>query len=269
MSMFLIFDMEKKIPFVVVAAGYSNYDREYPAHVEKFGENNVVNTTTKGRFSVQEHIDELHDLLPQDKEYLLIGHSMGIPTIIELMNKIHLKNCRGAVFVAGSRIQETHWFFEFLFRLPVPLIYVTASLLTLLFPINLLVYKFNFHKAFQASFDGIWRLIVSGAGNMKKEYWDCLKKIGQDVHGVLEENKDIPILFLRLAKDKLVNDEDVKYTKTFFKNIKEIILPYDSIHLTHDYDFLVMDVIGEQLDYFGYDKITTSLGKGVKKSKKK
>ena len=269
MSVFLIIDMEKNSPFVVVAAGYSNYDREYPAHTEKFGKDNVVNTTTKGRFSVQEHIDELHELLPKEREYLLIGHSMGIPTTIELMNKIPLKNCRGAVFVAGSRTQESHWFFEFLFRLPVPLIYVMGSILTLMFPINLIIYKFNFHKTFQASFDGIWRLIVSGAGNMKREYWDCLKKIGRDVHGVLEENKEIPILFLRLKKDKLVNDEDVEYTKTFFKNIKEIILPYDSIHLTHDYDFLVLDVIGEQLDFFGYDKITTSMGKGVKKSKKK
>ena len=173
------------------------------------------------------------------------------------------------VFVGGSRIQESHWFFEYLFRLPVPLIYINGALLTLGFPISLIVNKFNFHKAFQASFDGIWRLIVSGAGNMKKEYWDCLKKIGRDVHGVLEGNKDIPILFVRLEKDLLVNDEDVKYTKTFFNNIKESILPYDSIHLTHDFDYIIADVIGENLDFFGYDKITTSLGKGLKKSKRK
>ncbi|MCG3217257.1 MAG: alpha/beta hydrolase [Candidatus Heimdallarchaeota archaeon] len=261
--------MDKDIPFIVVAAGYSNYDREYPAHAEKFGENNVVWTTTKGRFTVQEHIDELHELLPKDKEYLIIGHSMGIPTTIELMNKIPLENCKGAVFVAGSRTQKSHWFFEFLFRLPVPLIYVMGAMLTLMFPINLIVYKFNIHKAFQASFDGIWRLVVSGAGNMKKEYWECVKKIGRDVHNVLEENRDIPILFLRLAKDKLVLDEDVKYTKTFFTNIKEKILPFDSIHLTHDYDYLVLDIIGEEIDFFGYKKITTSLGKGIKKSKKK
>ena len=261
--------MDDNKPFIVVAAGYSNYEREYPAYIEKFGAGNVIWTTTKDQFSVQEHIDELHEILPKDRNFIFVGHSMGASTIIELMNQEPIERCKGAIFIGGSRIQESHWFFEYLFRLPVPLIYLNGCLLALGFPISLLINKFNFHKAFQASFDGIWRLIVSRAGRMKKEYWDCLKKIGRDVHEVKEENRNIPVLFIRLEKDLLVDIEDVKYTKSFFNNVRERILPYDSIHLTHDFDYPVSDIIGDELDFFGFEKILTKLNKGIKKSKKK
>ena len=105
--------MDEKKPFIVIAAGYSNYDREYPAYIEKFGLDNLVWTTTKDRYSVQEHIDELKEILPKDRDFIFIGHSMGASTIIELMHQEPVKRCKGAIFVGGSRIQKSHWFFEF------------------------------------------------------------------------------------------------------------------------------------------------------------
>ena len=96
-----------------------------------------------------------------------------------------------------------------------------------------------------------------------------MKKIGRNVHHVKEENKDIPVLFVRLKEDLLVDVEDVEYTKSFFNNVRERLLPYDSIHLTHDFDYPVADLIGDELDFFGFDKILTKSNKGIKKSKKK
>lgn len=133
--------------------------------------------------------------------------------------------------------------------------------MVLLFPLNLVINKFNLHKSIQASFEGIVRLVENGEREMKKEYNGCLRKIGKEVHGILDENKDIPALFIRLKKDLMVNQEDLKYTKTFFPKMREIIIPSDSIHLTHDFDYAVADILGEELDFFGYKKITTKIAK--------
>jgi len=251
--------MTKEIPFLMVAAGYSNYTREYPAYIEKFGQENVQWTTNAGRYSIEDHIDELKSKLPIDRPYIITGHSMGGSIIIELMNKEPLVNCRGVSIVGSSRIQPSHWFLNFLFYLPVPIIYLFFGLMALSFPITLIVTRFNFHKAVQASFDGIARLIENGARKMKKEYNGCLRKIGKNVHGILEENKNIPTLFIHLKKDMLVDDEDLEYTKAFFNVRKERIIPADTIHLTHDFDNLVADILGEELDFFGYEKMETKI----------
>ena len=245
-------------PFVVVAAGFGNYTREYPAYVEKFGRENVVWTSNYKRYTVEDHLEELESKIPKDKPYILVGHSLGGSIIIELMSRKPLNNCQGVSLNGASRMVLSHWFINFLFYLPVPIIYSFFALMVILFPLNFVLTGFNLHKAKQASFEGIIRLIENGAREIKKEYNFCLRKIGREVTDIHKENLDIPTLFIHLEKEMMVDEEDLKLTKEMYKNKRVKIIKSDTMHLTHDFDYVVADLIGEELDFFSYGKIPKS-----------
>ena len=182
---------------------------------------------------------------------MIVGYSMGGCNLIELLSRKALPNCNGIVLVGAARILTPHWFLNFLFKLPVPLIYFFAGLIALLFPFNLIVSGFNLKKAIPASFEGLERLIENGAGKMKKEYNQCVRKVGRNVENILEENKDIPLLIIRIQKDMMVDEEDLATVKSFFNKWDEEILPEHIIHLTHKYDRLYIELIDERKDFFG------------------
>ena len=244
--------MIEQEPFVVVAAGFSNYTREYPAYSKKFGKDNVIWTTNAKRYTIEDHLDELESKLPTDKPFLLVGHSMGGSIIIELLSRKPVKNCKGVTLIGAARTCPSHWFLNFLFYLPVPIIYSFFILLVILFPLNFILTGFNLHKAKQASFEGITRLVENGAREIKKEYNYCLRKIGRTVENIHEENRDIPTLFIHLEKEMMVDEEDLSKTKLMFSNKREHVIVTDTIHLTHDFDYTVADILGENLDFFGY-----------------
>ncbi|MHA1399841.1 MAG: alpha/beta fold hydrolase [Candidatus Heimdallarchaeaceae archaeon] len=249
--------MDKKQPFITVAAGFSNYSREYPAYIEKFGDENVEWACYAKKYTIEEHIEEIKSHIPNGRPYILTGHSLGGSLLIEMMAREKLdENCKGVVLIGASRRLYPHPTLNFIFRLPVPLIYAFSIFLMFIYPIFILVYKFNMHKATQASFEGIVRLVENGARDMKKEFNYCLRPIGQDVTDILEENKDIPVLFIRLKKDMMVKEEDLELTKSFFNNWKERIIPSDSIHLTHDFDYIVADILNEEMPFFGFEPVS-------------
>ena len=74
--------------------------------------------------------------------------------------------------------------------------------------------------------------------------------MGRNITGILKENSTIPTLFIRLNEDLMVDEEDVEFTKTFFKKTKEIILPDDIIHLTHALDSEFIDIFMAQTEFF-------------------
>ena len=239
-------------PFIVLVSGFGNYKRKYPAYDEKLGKEGYAYTTYYKRFTIQEHLDEIHSIIPQDKEYLMIGYSLGASLIVEYLNKYPAENCKGVTLIGGSRIQGSHWFLNFVFKTPVPVILFFSFIMALCFPVVLIASKFNFKKAIPASFEGLYRLIENGPWDMKKAYNTCLRKVGKDVNGVLEQNKKIPVLIIKLVKDMMVNEEDLEYTKSFFNKVKERILPSDIIHLTHKDDKLFLEIVEEETEFFGY-----------------
>ncbi|MCK5141473.1 MAG: alpha/beta hydrolase, partial [Candidatus Heimdallarchaeota archaeon] len=194
----------------------------------------------------------------KDKPYILVGHSMGGSIIIELMSRKPLDNCQGVSLNGASRLTLSHWFLNFLFYLPVPIIYSFFALMVVLFPLNFVLTGFNLHKAKQASFEGITRLIENGAREIKKEYNFCLRKIGKDVTSIHKNNINIPTLFIHLKKEMMVDEEDLKFTKSLYNKKRVKIIKSDTMHLTHDFDYVVADLIGEELDFFGYEKISKS-----------
>lgn len=244
--------MEETRPFVVLASGFGNYKRKYPAYDEKLGKDGYAYTTYYKRFTIQEHLDEIHSIIPKNKEYLMIGYSLGVSLIVEYLNKNPAEDCKGIILIGGSRIQGSHWFLNFIFKTPVPIILFFSIIMALCFPIVLIINKFNFKKAIPASFEGLVRLIENGPWDMKKAYNTCLRQVGRDIKGVLEQNKDIPVLIIRLVKDMMVDEDDLKYTKSFFNNVKERILPSDIIHLTHKDDKLFLEIVDEEKELFGY-----------------
>ncbi|MHA1416906.1 MAG: alpha/beta fold hydrolase [Candidatus Heimdallarchaeaceae archaeon] len=245
---------EKSVPFFTVAAGFSNYTREYPAYVEKFGKENVEWACYADKYTIEEHIEEIKTHFPNGRPFILIGHSLGGSLIIEMLAKEKMPSeCEGVVLVGASRRLYPHPALNFAFRLPVPLVYAFSAFLMLIFPIFLVAYKFNLHKAFHASFEGFWRLVENGAKRMKKEFNYCLRDIGKNVSDILEENKHIPVLFIRLKKDIMIREEDVEETKSFFHKHKERIIPIDTIHLNHEFDSVVADIINEELPFFGFE----------------
>ena len=245
-------------PFVVVAAGFGNYTREYPAYAKKFGKENVIWTSNYKRYTVEDHLEELESKIPKDKPYILVGHSLGGSIIIELMSRKPLNNCQGVSLNGASRRVLSHWFLNFLFYLPVPIIYSFFVLMVILFPLNFVLTGFNLHKAKQASFEGIIRITENGTREIKKEYNYCLRKIGREVTKIHKDNLSIPTLFIHLEKEMMVDEEDLEFTKSLYKNKKVKIIKSDTMHLTHDFDYVVADLIGEELDFFGYEKISKS-----------
>ncbi|MHA1667777.1 MAG: hypothetical protein ACTSX6_08845 [Candidatus Heimdallarchaeaceae archaeon] len=244
--------MQERKPFVVLVAGFSNYKRRYPAYEKKFGKENFSWTTNAKRYTVDEHLDELESIIPRNRKYILVGYSMGASLIIELLSRKKMENCNGVVLIGGARIQPSHWFLNLLFKLPVPVIYMFSIIMALSFPIVLVFSKFNFHKAIPASFEGLYRLIENGAREMKKEYNECIRKVGRNVSDILEENKQIPLLIIRLTKDMMVNDEDLELVKSFFLKKKEKVMPADIIHLTHALDEQFAEIITNELDFFNF-----------------
>ena len=244
--------MSTKEPFVILAPGFSNYYREYPAYEERYGKENFAHTTNYKRFTIEEHLDEIESVIPKNRDYILIGYSLGGCNLIELLSRKKLQNCKGVILVGAARILTPHPFLNFLFRLPVPLIYFFATILALFFPINFIISGFNLKKAIPASFEGLVRLIENGAGKMKKEYNYCVRKVGRNVEDILESNKEIPLLVIRLQKDMMIDEEDLNVVKSFFKKSKEKFLPKNIIHLTHKFDSLYIKIIDEHRDFFGY-----------------
>ena len=242
--------MEDQKHFIVLVAGFSNYHWNYPVYEEKFGIENFAHTTNAKRYTVDEHLEEIESILPENRPYLLVGYSMGVSLIIELMNRKVLSNCKGATLIGGSRYQPTHWFLNFVFSLPAPFIYFFAFLILLSYPIALMINKFSIKNTNHTCVEGLMRLIENKASEMRKEYNQCIRKVGINVKGVLEENKDIPIYIIRLQKDLMVDEKDLEYTKTFFTEVKEKILPANIIHLTHAQDNEFVKMIEEEYEFF-------------------
>ncbi|MHA2357930.1 MAG: hypothetical protein ACXABK_04095 [Candidatus Heimdallarchaeaceae archaeon] len=245
--------MAESEPFIVMVAGFSNYNWNYPAYEKKFGKKNFAHTTNAGRYTVDEHLDEIRSIIPKKRPYLLVGYSMGVSLIIELLNRDKLTNCKGVTLIGGSRYQPTHWFLNFVFSLPVPLIYFFGFLLLLAFPFTYVFTGFNYEKARHSCIEGFTSLIEHKAGEMKKEYNHCIRKVGKEVHGILDENKSIPALFIRLKKDLMVDEADIKYSMTFFEKSKEIIMADDIIHLTHRLDSEFIDLFLKEYAFFVTD----------------
>jgi pimeloyl-ACP methyl ester carboxylesterase len=243
--------MSEQEPFMVLAPGFSNYYRKYPAYVERYGEENFAHTTNYKRYSIEDHLEEIESVIPENRSFMMIGYSMGGCNLIELLSRKALPNCKGVILVGAARILTPHKFLDFLFRLPVPLIYFLAGLIALLFPFNLIITGFNLKKAIPASFEGLVRLVENGAGKMKKEYNQCVRLVGKEVDDILEENKNIPLLIIRLHKDMMVDEEDLATLKTFFNKWDEEILPKHIIHLTHKFDSLYIEIIDGRKDFFG------------------
>ena len=242
--------MTQEEPFIVLVAGYSNYTKQYPSYEKRFGKENYAYTTNVNRYTVDEHLDEIRSIIPKNREYMLIGYSMGASLIIELLNREIIENCKGVTLIGGSRYQPTHWFLNFVFSLPVPFIYFFASILLFAYPFVLIFTGFNFEKARHSCFEGFQSLLEYKAKEMKKEYNQCIRTVGLDINGIMEENKDIPTLIIRLKEDLMVDEEDLEYTRTFFNKTKEIIMPADIIHLTHAMDAEFVDIFMSEREFF-------------------
>ncbi len=245
-------ELEQFCPDIIVAAGFSNYYRKYPKYKETFGEDKATWTCYLDTVTIEEHLEEIKSKIPKDRPYLLSGHSMGGALLIELMKREKLENCKGIILVGASQRIYPHWFLNFTFYTPVFVIYAFAITLVLSYPLILLITGFNTHKAKQAAFEGLERLLENGARRMKAEYNQCLRKVGKNTNPIVEENKAIPVLFIRLKKDMMVKEEDVSRTKKLFEVYKERIIPTDSVHLTHDFDDDVAKMIKEEYPFFGY-----------------
>ena len=70
--------------------------------------------------------------------------------------------------------------------------------------------------------------------------------------GVTEvKNSELPLLLVRLEKDTLVDEEDLKFTKAMFKNVREEIIETDSLHLTEKFDYITVERIANQAEFLG------------------
>ena len=85
---------------------------------------------------------------------------------------------------------------------------------------------------------------------MKKEYNQCIRKVGRNLDDILPENKNIPLLIIRLEKDMMVKEEYYQTVLNWFNKTKIRILPPDIIHLTHRLDDLFISIMEEEKELF-------------------
>ncbi|GAI56023.1 unnamed protein product, partial [marine sediment metagenome] len=65
------------------------------------------------------------------------------------------------------------------------------------------------------------------------------------------KNPNLPLLLDRLEKDTLVDEEDLKFTKSMFKNVREEIIETDSLHLTEKFDHITVEKITYEAEFIG------------------
>ena len=65
---------------------------------------------------------------------------------------------------------------------------------------------------------------------------------------------DIPMLYVGLTKDVLVDEEDLDITMALFNNSRKQLIEVNQIHLTEKFDSIIVEKIAEEAVFLGLTK---------------
>ncbi|NHJ49318.1 MAG: hypothetical protein FK733_16130 [Asgard group archaeon] len=234
---------------LLFATGLGGFTREYPHYNRKFGEENVTiikwdETCT----DVDSHLQKIKDNIPQDQPFVLSGLSLGGALAIELLSRETIPNLQGVILIGSSRKIKQDGGLRFIMKFPWFFLWIFAFFLLLCFPITIFIWR---KKTFDTYKELFRFLRVDGAKKIHKQYNLTLKKLGA-ADKVLQP--EIPILYVGLPKDVLVDEKDLEFTLKLFKNAKKQLLELNSIHMNEKYDSLIVEKIAEEAEFIGLVK---------------
>lgn len=231
---------------IIVATGLGGAGRFYPDYEVKYGkENCTIVCWDKSCTNLDTHITKLKANIPKEKSFVEVGHSMGGSIWLELISRENIHNMRGLVLVGAARTLRTNQGLKFMMKHHWTRIWFIVIFLTLLAPIMWMIWRSKTYDTFRE----MWRFTTKdGAKKIHTQYNQTLKKLG----GVSKvKNPELPLLLVRLEKDTLVDEEDLKFTKAMFKNVREEIIETDSLHLTEKFDYITVERIANQAKFIG------------------
>jgi len=239
-------DVDAKI---LVATGLGGAGREYPDYYAKFGKENVDILCWEGDISdLDSHIETLRKRIPKDDPFIGVGHSMGGSIWLELLARENPPNMRGLVLVGCARKLRVSGGMEFMMGGHWIRILLIAIFLTLIAPIMVFVWRKKTYDTYRE----LWRFITKdGAPKIHRQYNLTLARLG----GVEKlVNPDLPLVFVRLNEDTLVDYEDLEITKALFNNVHEQIIETNSLHLTEKFDPITVERIALESKFLGLTK---------------
>ncbi|MEA2070790.1 MAG: hypothetical protein U9O98_05810 [Asgard group archaeon] len=172
---------------------------------------------------------------------------MGGMLIIELLSRKSFENLKGIILVGASRKLKTEQGLNILMKLPWFCLWPLAIMFFFFIPITFFIWWGKTWETYQEMYSF---LIKDGAKKIHRQYNQTLKKLG-DVNSL--KNPDIPLVVIRLPKDTLVDEKDLKVTEKMFQNYREKIIPSDSIHLDEKFDPITVKLIAEEKDFLQMD----------------
>ena len=228
-------------------------EREYPDYFQKFGKNNVeIIKWDETCTDIDSHLVKLKKHLPNDEPFVLCGHSMGGGLIIELMKREKILGLQGVVLIGASKKIKQDSGLKFIMRFPWIFLWIFAILMVLALPITVFIWRSKTIDTYLELFRFLRR---DGAKKIHRQYNLTLKKLG-NVDSILQP--EIPLLFVGLPEDTLVDKQDLKITKALFHKSREnLILGTNSIHLIEKYDPIIVEKIAEEAEFIGLVKIVT------------
>lgn len=234
---------------ILIATGLGGVGREYPDYYAKFGEENVdVLIWEEDISDLDSHIAALKERIPKDEPFIGVGHSMGGSVWIELLAKESPPNMQGLVLVGCARKLRVNQGIKFMMGGHWIRIWLIVIFMTLMAPIMIFVWR---KKTFD-TYHELWRFpIRDGAPKIHRQYNLTLEKLG----GVTKLiNPDMPVVFIRLEKDTLVDEQDLDETKALFTNVHEQIIETNSLHLTEKFDPITVERIALESKFLGLTK---------------
>ncbi|HUU78021.1 MAG TPA: alpha/beta hydrolase [candidate division Zixibacteria bacterium] len=231
---------------VLISTGFGGLGREYPDYEAKFGNENVtVIRWDKTCTDIDSHIAKMKETFPQNDPFVLCGHSLGGSLAIELLSREKITNLQGLVLIGSSRKIKKEQCLEFIMWFPWFCLWPFAILIALAFPITVLIWR---EKTFDTYYELFKFLGRDGARKIHKQYNLTLKKLGSAESIV---DNELPVLYVGLIKDSLVDDKDLEFTLNMFKNNRKQIINSNSIHLIEKYDPITVEKIAIEAEFIG------------------
>ena len=231
---------------IFISTGFGGIGREYPDYEAKFGKENVtVIRWDKSCTDIDSHLAKIKETIPKDEPFVLCGHSLGGSLAIELLSREKVPFLQSLVLIGSSRRIKKEQGLEFIMKFPWFFLWPFAVLMALAFPITIFIWR---EKTFDTYYELFKFLGRDGARKIHKQYNLTLKKLGS-AESIADPT--LPVLYVGLPKDSLIDDEDLEYTLNMFKKSKKSIINANSIHLIEKYDPITVEKIAEEAGFIG------------------
>lgn len=239
----------KCVSKVLIATGFGGLSREYPDYYAKFGQKNVeVIRLDRSCTDVDSHLKKMRETFPKEKPFIICGHSLGGMLTIELLSREKIPNLKGVVLIGSSRKVKEKSGLKFMMKFPWFFLWFFLILLIIAFPITVIAWRKKTYDTYYELFKFLRR---DGAKKIHKQYNMTLKKLGTAMKVLQPE---IPFLYVGLEKDTLVDDNDLEFTKSMFKNVRVQIIEAKSLHLIEKYDPITVEKIANEAEFLGLIK---------------